>query len=204
MGGEGLPAEGPLGDVLTNGGELAPLPPDEIDALCERINGVAAAPEFFVVTRLSRADLEARGFDASSLSDDMGRFAEKMGDGYTSSGLFWDQIDIIAQEEFGLTRSGACAWCAQPLDPKVAGRCSRCGALLCQACAEGVCLACATQDSESGTAGDEDKPVEEQRKAVVEVSGGVAQVTECPEGVRVAIIDYDNLDAESVQLRGER
>lgn len=36
-------------------------------------------------------------------------------------------------------------------------------------------------------------------KAVVEVSGGVAEVTTCPAGVEVEIIDHDNLDDEEPQ-----
>lgn len=30
------------------------------------------------------------------------------------------------------------------------------------------------------------------KKVVIEVSGGVAEVTTCPEGVEVVIIDHDN------------
>lgn len=30
------------------------------------------------------------------------------------------------------------------------------------------------------------------KKVIIEVHGGVAEVTQCPEGVEVEIIDYDN------------
>ena len=30
------------------------------------------------------------------------------------------------------------------------------------------------------------------QKVIIEVSGGVAEVTQCPEGVEVEIIDHDN------------
>lgn len=33
-------------------------------------------------------------------------------------------------------------------------------------------------------------------RVVVEVSGGVAEVTECPDGVDVDIVDHDNIEAE--------
>jgi hypothetical protein len=35
-----------------------------------------------------------------------------------------------------------------------------------------------------------------QHKVVVEVSGGVAEVTHCPPNVEVEIIDHDDLEAE--------
>lgn len=42
---------------------------------------------------------------------------------------------------------------------------------------------------------------EEKSKVVVEVSGGVAEVSECPPGVDVEIIDHDNLEAEEEERR---
>ena len=39
-----------------------------------------------------------------------------------------------------------------------------------------------------------------KKLVIVEVSGGVAEVTECPEGVEVKIIDHDNMeDADNAQ-----
>jgi hypothetical protein len=38
-------------------------------------------------------------------------------------------------------------------------------------------------------------------KVVVEVTGGVAEVTTCPDGVDVEIIDHDNLEAEAEQAK---
>lgn len=35
----------------------------------------------------------------------------------------------------------------------------------------------------------------EKLKVIIEVSGGVAEVTSCPENVEVEIIDHDNLEA---------
>jgi len=39
------------------------------------------------------------------------------------------------------------------------------------------------------------KPV--KPKVVIEVSGGIADVTSCPDGVDVEIIDHDNLEEEA-------
>lgn len=33
-------------------------------------------------------------------------------------------------------------------------------------------------------------------RVVIEVSGGVAEVTQCPDGIEAEIIDHDNLEAE--------
>jgi len=34
-------------------------------------------------------------------------------------------------------------------------------------------------------------------KVIITVSGGVAEVTQCPAGIEVEIIDYDNLEINS-------
>lgn len=53
--------------------------------------------ESFVITKVSRADLDALGFDTSEVSDDtMERLASKLGDDYCEQ-LFWDSLDIIAE-----------------------------------------------------------------------------------------------------------
>jgi spermidine synthase len=41
-------------------------------------------------------------------------------------------------------------------------------------------------------------------RVIVEVSGGVAWVTHCPDGVEVIIIDHDNEEADEDELRGEK
>lgn len=38
--------------------------------------------------------------------------------------------------------------------------------------------------------------MDEKYQVVIEVSGGVAEVTSCPDCVEVTIIDHDNLEAE--------
>ena len=51
----------------------------------------------FVISVLSRADLEALGFDVSSLDDDtMQRLADKLGDDYCEQ-LFWSSLKILAE-----------------------------------------------------------------------------------------------------------
>jgi hypothetical protein len=42
--------------------------------------------------------------------------------------------------------------------------------------------------------------MEPKRKVVIEVYGGVAEVTSCPDDVDVEIIDHDNLEAEDDAL----
>ena len=51
----------------------------------------------FVISVLSRADLEALGFDVSSVDDDtMQRLADKLGDDYCEQ-LFWSSLKILAE-----------------------------------------------------------------------------------------------------------
>lgn len=53
--------------------------------------------ESFVITRLSRADLEDKGFDTSNVTDgQMQRLADKMGDDYCEQ-LFWTSMEILAE-----------------------------------------------------------------------------------------------------------
>lgn len=53
--------------------------------------------ESFSISRLSREDLEEKGFDASDVDDKtMQRLADKLGDDYCEQ-LFWDSLDIIAE-----------------------------------------------------------------------------------------------------------
>jgi hypothetical protein len=53
--------------------------------------------ESFVVTRVSREDLEALGYDTSEVSDEtMERLASKLGDDYCEQ-LFWISLDITAE-----------------------------------------------------------------------------------------------------------
>lgn len=51
----------------------------------------------FVISVLSRADLEALGFDVSNVDDDtMQRLADKLGDDYCEQ-LFWSSLKILAE-----------------------------------------------------------------------------------------------------------
>lgn len=55
--------------------------------------------EYFNVLRLARADFEARGFDASELSDEqMTKIADKIGDVILGGGDFWLAVDYWAEE----------------------------------------------------------------------------------------------------------
>ena len=52
--------------------------------------------EFFVITKVSRADLEKAGFDVSDVDDiTMKYLARKMGEFYGECG-FWDDLAVIA------------------------------------------------------------------------------------------------------------
>lgn len=60
--------------------------------------------ESFCISRLSREDLEERGFDTSDIDDKtMQRIADKLGDDYCEQ-LFWTSLEIIAEEGFGIPR----------------------------------------------------------------------------------------------------
>jgi hypothetical protein len=51
----------------------------------------------FVISRVSREDLEAIGFDTSDVSDTtMERLASRLGDDYCNQ-LFWISLDIMAE-----------------------------------------------------------------------------------------------------------
>ena len=53
--------------------------------------------ESFVISEVSREDLEELGFDTSEVSDEtMERLASKLGDDYCEQ-LFWTSLDIIAE-----------------------------------------------------------------------------------------------------------
>ena len=53
--------------------------------------------ESFVITEVSREDLEALDFDTSNVSDEtMERLASKLADDYCEQ-LFWTSLDIIAE-----------------------------------------------------------------------------------------------------------
>ena len=53
--------------------------------------------ESFIVTQVSREDLETIGYDTSEVSDDtMERLASKLGDDYCEQ-LFWTSLDIMAE-----------------------------------------------------------------------------------------------------------
>ena len=59
----------------------------------------------FEITSVSRADLEAIGFDTTHVSDEtMERLASKMADDYCEQ-LFWDSMTIIA-EILGIPKAG--------------------------------------------------------------------------------------------------
>lgn len=60
--------------------------------------------ESFCISRLSREDLEEKGFDTSNIDDDtMQRIADKLGEDYCEQ-LFWISLEIIAEEGFNIPR----------------------------------------------------------------------------------------------------
>ena len=63
--------------------------------------------EAFVISRLSREDLDSIGFDSSDVDDKtMQRLAEKLGEDYCEQ-LFWTSLEIIAEERFNIPRKNS-------------------------------------------------------------------------------------------------
>ena len=53
--------------------------------------------ESYIISELSKEDLEERGFDTSNISEEtMKKLASKLGDDYCEN-LFWTSLDIIAE-----------------------------------------------------------------------------------------------------------
>ena len=68
-----------------------------IEFISESIPARTFSKESFSISRLSREDLEEKGFDASDVDDKtMQRLADKLGDDYCEQ-LFWESLDIIAE-----------------------------------------------------------------------------------------------------------
>ena len=60
--------------------------------------------ESFVISEVSREDLEYLGYDTSYVSDStMERLASKLGDDYCDQ-LFWISLDVIAGECLGIPK----------------------------------------------------------------------------------------------------
>ena len=60
--------------------------------------------ESFIITEVSREDLEGIGFDTSNISDDtMERLASKLGDDYCEQ-LFWGSLKVLAEEYFNIPK----------------------------------------------------------------------------------------------------
>lgn len=68
-----------------------------IEFISDSIPARTFSKESFSISRLSREDLESRGFDASDVDDKtMERLASKLGDDYCTQ-LFWESLEIIAE-----------------------------------------------------------------------------------------------------------
>jgi hypothetical protein len=60
--------------------------------------------ESFVLTCVSRADLDGKSFDTSEVPDNvLEDLADKLGDDYVEQ-LFWTSMEIIAEERFHIPR----------------------------------------------------------------------------------------------------
>ena len=56
----------------------------------------------FIVTYLSREDIEKEGFDASVLSDeDMNDLADSLEDGILDDGIYWYLVNSFMEDNFG-------------------------------------------------------------------------------------------------------
>jgi hypothetical protein len=68
-----------------------------ISFISDSIPARTFSKESFCISRLSREDLEQKGFDTSDVDDKtMQRLADKLGDDYCSQ-LFWESLEIIAE-----------------------------------------------------------------------------------------------------------
>lgn len=75
-----------------------------IEFISDNIPARTFSKESFCISRLSREDLEEKGFDTSDVDDDtMQRIADKLGDDYCEQ-LFWISLEIIAGEGFNIPR----------------------------------------------------------------------------------------------------
>ena len=75
-----------------------------IEFISDAIPARTFSQQSFCISRLSREDLEAIGFDTSDVDDKtMERIASKLGDDYCEQ-LFWTSIEIIAEDGFGIPR----------------------------------------------------------------------------------------------------
>lgn len=60
--------------------------------------------ESFVITSVSREDLESLGFNAAEVSDDtMQELANKLANDYCEQ-LFWISLEILAKEYFNIPK----------------------------------------------------------------------------------------------------
>ena len=77
--------------------KLRDIPYGHLEFIKDVIPARTFSKESFCISRLSREDLEEKGFDASDVDDKtMQRLADKLGDDYCEQ-LFWDSLDIIAE-----------------------------------------------------------------------------------------------------------
>ena len=83
--------------------KLSDIAYGHIEFISDAIPVRTFSQESFSISRLSRADLEEKGFDTSDVDDKtMQRLAEKLGDDYCTQ-LFWESLEIIA-EDMGIPR----------------------------------------------------------------------------------------------------
>lgn len=75
-----------------------------ISFITESIPSKTFSKESFCISRLSREDLEEKGFDTSNIDDNtMQRIADKLGEDYCEQ-MFWISLEIIAEEGFNIPR----------------------------------------------------------------------------------------------------
>ena len=71
---------------------------DTADEAIAFVNDNMPKKESFVITSVSRSDLEGIGFDTSKVSDaQMERLAEKMAEDYVNQ-MFWISLEILAED----------------------------------------------------------------------------------------------------------
>ena len=84
--------------------KLSDIAYGNIEFITESIPAKTFSKESFCISRLSREDLEEKGFDTSNIDDNtMQRIADKLGEDYCEQ-MFWISLEIIAEEGFNIPR----------------------------------------------------------------------------------------------------
>ena len=84
--------------------KLSDIAYGQLSFITDAIPSRTFSQDSFCISRLSREDLEEKGFDTSDIDDKtMQQIADKLGEDYCEQ-LFWISLEIIAEEGFNIPR----------------------------------------------------------------------------------------------------